>query len=75
MIDLDSFNLRTLQRETARAMFSFEATNNNIYKFNKAAYHDSQAWYKAVLKWYIEEYGGLPSEVGPGVNVKLVMDE
>jgi hypothetical protein len=51
-----------------------EATNNNIFKFNQQAHHDSQNWYKAVIKWYIDEYGGLPSQVGPGKNVNLVYD-
>jgi hypothetical protein len=51
-----------------------EATSNNISKFNKQAHHNSQNWYKAVITWYVEEYGGLPSEVGPGVDVKLLID-
>ena len=51
-----------------------EATNNNIYKFNKQAHHDSHAWYRAVIEWYIDEYGDLPSKYGPGKDVKLLMD-
>ena len=34
MIDLDQLDLRTLQKECARAVATMEATNNNIYKFN-----------------------------------------
>ena len=67
MIDLDQLDLRTLQKECARAVATMEATNNNIYKFNKQAHHNSQ-------NWYIEQHGDLPSRVGPGVAVKFVMD-
>jgi hypothetical protein len=51
-----------------------EATSNNISKFNKQAHHNSQNWYKAVIQWYVTEYGGLPSKTGPGVDVKLLID-
>ena len=74
MIDLNLLDLRTLQREAARVVSTMEATNKNIYKFNQQAYHDSQNWYKAVVEWYISEHGGLPSEVGPGKDVKFVLD-
>lgn len=73
-MNLDELDLRTLQKEAARALTAMEATNNNIYKFNKQAHHDSQNWYKAVLCWYIKQYGDLPSKVGPGQSVKLVLD-
>lgn len=71
-MDINDFDLRTLQKESARALSAMEATNNNIFKFNQQAHHDSQNWYKAVIKWYIDEYGGLPSQVGPGKDVNLV---
>ncbi len=73
-MDINDFDLRTLQKESARALVAIEATNNNIFKFNQQAHHDSQNWYKAVIEWYINEYGGLPSHVGPGKDVKLVLD-
>lgn len=73
-MDLENFDLRTLQKESARALASFEATNNNIHKFNKEAHHNSQNWYKAVINWYVEQYGGLPSQVGPGKNIKILVD-
>lgn len=73
-MDINDFDLRTLQKESARALTAMEATNNNIFKFNQQAHHDSQNWYKAVINWYIAEYGGLPSQVGPGKDVKLVLD-
>ncbi len=63
-----------MQTESARALSTMEATNNNIYQFNKQAHHNSQNWYRAVIEWYIEEYGDLPSQIGPGKKVKLVMD-
>lgn len=74
-MDLDSFSLRQLQIEAARAISTMQATNNNITQFNKEAHHDSQKWYKAVIRWYVETYGDLPSVVGPGKEVKLVMEE
>ena len=51
-----------------------EATNDNIYQFNKVAHHNSNLWYSAVIKWYVEQYGDLPSKTGPGKDVKLVLD-
>jgi hypothetical protein len=74
MIDIDKLELRDLQKEAARALSTIEATNNNIYKFNSQAYHNSQNWYKVVIKDYIEKYGDLPSKVGPGKDIKLVME-
>lgn len=74
MIDLETFELRELQKEAARALSSMDATNNNIYKFNQQAYHDSQRWYKAVITWYVDEHGDLPSRVGPAKDVKLILN-
>jgi hypothetical protein len=74
MIDLEILSLRQLQKESARALSTMQATNNNIWQFNKQAHHNSQQWYKAVIKWYIEEYGDLPSQTGPGKKVKLVIE-
>tara|TARA_Y100000385_G_C12831347_1_gene524661 strand:- start:538 stop:765 length:228 start_codon:yes stop_codon:yes gene_type:complete len=74
MIDLDNLSLRQLQTESARALSTMQATNNNIHKFNKLAHHDSQLWYKSVVNWYIKEYGNLPSKIGPGKKIKLVLD-
>lgn len=67
-------SLRQMQIETARALSTMQATNNNISQFNKLAHHNSQLWYQAVIDWYIEQYGGLPSQVGPGKDVKLILD-
>jgi hypothetical protein len=52
-----------------------QATNNNIYQFNKQAHHNSHNWYRVVIQWYVDEYGDLPSKVGPGKGVKLIYDE
>ncbi len=73
-MNLDNMKLRELQRECARAMATMQATNNNIWQFNKKAHHNSQLWYKAVIEWYINEYGDLPSKVGPGKEVELISD-
>lgn len=74
MIDLDSFELRQLQKESARALSTLEATSNNIHQFNKQAPHNSHLWYKAVIQWYIDQYGDLPSRIGPGKDVILIQD-
>lgn len=74
-MDVNELTLRQLQTESARALSTMQATNNNIYKFNKLAHHDSQKWYRAVIEWYIDEYGDLPSKYGPGKDVKLVISD
>lgn len=74
-MDINDLSLRELQKESARALSTMEATNNNIWQFNKEAHHDSQRWYRAVIEWYIDEYGDLPSKVGPGKDVKLIVDD
>lgn len=70
---LDALTTRELQLEAARAISTMPADNNSIHKFNKEAHHNSHLWYRAVIQYYIEEHGGMPSEIGPGVAVKLVM--
>jgi hypothetical protein len=74
MIDLSEIPLRTLQLEAARVISSMEATNDNIHKFNKASRHNSQGWYVAAIEWYVKEYGGMPSEVGPGKDIKFIYE-
>lgn len=72
-MDLDNLSLRQLQKESARVLNIMQATNNNINQFNKEAHHNSQNWYKAVIKWYIKQYGDLPSVIGPGKDVNLII--
>lgn len=74
-MDIDKLSLRELQKESARALSVMEATNNNIYQFNKQAHHNSQNWYKSVIEWYVNTYGGLPSETGPGKAVKIIYEK
>lgn len=71
-MDINDLSLRELQTECARAISTMSATNNNISKFNKEAYHNSQNWYKAVIVWYVETYGDLPSRTGPGKDIKIL---
>ena len=73
-MDIDKLSLRELQKESARALSTMQATNDNIWQFNNQAHHDSQRWYKAVIEWYVKEYGDLPSKTGPGKDIKLVHD-
>lgn len=74
-LDISNLTLRQLQTESARALSTMQATNNNIWQFNKQAHHNSENWYKAVINWYVEQYGDLPSKIGPGKDIKLVFDE
>jgi len=74
MTDLDKLSLRELQKESARALSTMQATNNNIWQFNKQAHHNSQNWYKAVINWYVEQHGDLPSRVGPGKDVRILIE-
>ena len=73
-MDTSNLTLREMQTESARALSTMQATNNNIYQFNRLAHHNSQNWYKAVIDWYVEQYGDLPSKVGPGKDIRLVSD-
>ena len=75
MLDIKNLSLRQLQLEAARVISTMPATNDNIYKFNVASRHNSQAWYVTAIEWYVEQYGGLPSEVGPGKDVKFVYED
>jgi hypothetical protein len=74
-LDISNLTLRQLQTESAKALATMQATNNNIWQFNKQAHHNSQNWYKAVINWYIEQHGDLPSKTGPGKDIKLVMED
>ena len=71
---IESLDLRELQKESARALSTMQATNDNIWQFNQKAHHNSHNWYRAVVEWYINQYGDLPSKVGPGKDVKLILD-
>jgi len=74
-LDIDKLTLRQLQTESARALSTVEATNKNISQFNKLAHHDSHLWYKAVIEWYVKQYGDLPSKSGPGKDIRLILDD
>lgn len=71
-MDTNNLTLRELQTESARALSVMKATNNNLAKFNHTANHNSQNWYRAVIDWYVQEYGDLPSKTGPGKSVELI---
>ena len=70
-MDTSKLTLRELQTESARALSTMEATNNNIYQFNKKAHHNSQNWYVAVINWYVEQYGDLPSAGWQGYKINI----
>ena len=72
---LDNLDIRTLQKECARALLTMDGTSHGIAHFNKLAQHNSQNWYKAVLTEYIEEHGGLPKDVGPAKNLVLFSEK
>jgi len=73
-LDTSNLTLRQLQKESARALSTMQATNNNIHQFNKQAHHNSENWYKAVIDWYVDQYGDLPSRTGPGKEVRLISE-
>lgn len=73
-MDISNLTVRELQKESARALSTMQATNNNIWQFNKKAHHNSHNWYVAVIEWYIDQYGDMPSKAGPGKEVKLIYD-
>jgi hypothetical protein len=70
--EIDSFDLRRLQLESARVLSSVKSLN--VWIFNNKVNHNSTEWYKSVIRWYVQEYGDLPSVIGPGKDVKLIQD-
>ena len=68
---IETLDVRTLQKESARALLTMDGTSAGIARFNKLAQHNSQNWYKAALTAYIEEHGGLPCDVGPAKDLVL----
>lgn len=74
-IDLEELDLRTLQRESARALMTMDGTSAGISRFNKQAHHNSQLWYKAVLREYVENYGDLPCNAGPAKDIVLFSEK
>ena len=75
-VDLDTLSPRQLQKESARVLSAGGGFGNyDLVRFNKAAHHDSHAWYRTVITWYVEQYGDLPSKTGPGTDVVLLMDD
>ena len=72
MTDLSTLSVRDLQRESALALAAWTPTNNELSSLTKQAHHDSQGFYRAVLRRYIDEHGDLPSKVGPGTSITLV---
>ena len=60
MIDeiLKDYSLRELQIASSQILSEHDATNNFIKKFRSD--HDSQEFYKNVIKWYIETYKKFP---------------
>jgi len=75
-IELSTLTARQLQEESARVLAAGNGFDNSeLVKFNKLANHDSHAWYRAVIAWYVEQYGGLPSTIGPGKTVKLLLQQ
>ena len=71
----ENYSLRDLQKEAARALTIDAKGNNELSKYNKLAHHDSQQFYRAIIQDYIDKYGDLPSKVGPGKDIKIIMDD
>ena len=74
--DLTLLSPRQLQKEAARVLASGDGFgNHDLVRFNQAAHHDSHAWYRAVIAWYVDAHGDLPSRIGPGAAVRLLIDD
>ena len=60
MIDeiINDYTNRELQILSSTILSNHDATNNFIKKFK--ADHDSQQFYKNVIRWYIEKYKKFP---------------
>lgn len=74
-MDIDQLDLRTLQKEATRALLTMDGSSAGISRFNKQAHHNSQLWYMAVIREYIETYGGMPNEVGPAKDIVLFSEK
>jgi len=75
-IDIDALTVRQLQTESVRALSCDKGfDNHDLVQFNKLVHHDSHEWYRAVIAWYVDQYSDLPSRAGPGVHVKLLIDD
>lgn len=75
MINLEQLTLRQLQIEAAKALSVIPGDNATLSPFNKKANHDSQNFYRAIIEYYINEYGDIPSNAGPAQSVRLVLDK
>lgn len=73
-MNLDDLTARELQKESARALAIWKPGNNELKQMTGHVHWDSQEFYKAIIRRYIDEYGGLPSEIGPGAEIKLLYD-
>jgi hypothetical protein len=74
MNDIDALSLRDLQKECSRALAVWRLGNKDLHVFTRQAHHDSQGFYRAVIRRYVEEHGGLPSRTGPGAALILAFE-
>ena len=73
-MDVNNLTLRQLQQESSRALATMQATNNNIYPFNKQVIAIVIIGTSLLSRWYVDKYGGLPSQTGPGKDIIMVYD-
>ena len=72
---IDSLDLRTLQKESSRALIVMQnADNLSLAEINHKVDHDSTIFYKKILEKYIELFGDLPSNTDQGKQIKLIME-
>lgn len=74
MTILADLTVRDLQKESARALAYYRETNTSLSSLNKQVHHDSHQFYRLVIQKYIDEFGDLPSKIGPGKNIKLILE-
>lgn len=69
---IDTLDDRELQLESARVIASHDSTSQFIKQFRANA--DSKQWYRNTVMWYLDQYGDLPSVVGPGAKIEFLYD-
>lgn len=76
MVDLQSLDLRTLQKESGLALtFFLNERKTTLPQLNKAYHHDSQQYYRLVIEEFVKAFGGLPSTILHNRYAKNVSDK
>lgn len=71
---MENLTTRQLQIECSKALATISCSNGSLSKYNKLAHHNSIKWYQAVINDYINQWGDIPSKIGPAKDIKMVLD-